>query len=81
MIMVTDHPLFDEIAYAHIHAKAKLLVDETNRVGWEEIIDGSAEALREIMKGTDTGMMRNSTFIVTLVKGTIDVIVRDQAKH
>ena len=51
MIRDTNHPLFDEIAYAHVHARAQVLADETNRVGWEEIIDGSAQALRAMMLG------------------------------
>jgi len=81
MICDTDHPLFDEIAYAHVHAKGKLLADETNRVGWEEIVDGSAQALRAMMLGLNTRRLRNDTFYVGLVDGQLGVIVRKGAKH
>ena len=81
MICDTDHPLFDEIAYAHVHAKAKLLADETNRVGWEEIIDSSAMAIRAMMLGLNTRRLRNDTFYAGLVDGQLGVIVRKGAKH
>ena len=81
MICDTDHPLFDEIAYAHVHAKAKLLADETNRVGWEEIIDSSAMAIRAMMLGMNTKRLRNDTFYAGLVDGQLGVIVRKGAKH
>ena len=81
MIMVTDHPLFDEIAYAHVEARARVLNDETNRVGWEEIIDGSAQALRAMMLSMNTKRLRNDTFYAGLVDGQLGVIVRKGAKH
>ena len=81
MICETNHPLFDEIAYAHVHAKAKLLADETNRVGWEEIVDSSAMAIRAMMLGLDTRRLRNDTFYAGLVDGQLGVIVRKGAKH
>ena len=81
MICDTDHPLFDEIAYAHVHAKAKLLADEQNRVGWEEIIDSSAMAIRAMMLGMNTRRLRNDTFYAGLVDGQLGVIVRKGAKH
>ncbi len=81
MICDTDHPLFDEIAYAHVHAKAKLLADETNRVGWEEIVDSSAMAIRAMMLGMNTRRLRNDTFYAGLVDGQLGVIVRKNAKH
>ena len=81
MIRNTDHPLFDEIAYAHVHAKAKLLADEQNRVGWEEIVDSSAMAIRAMMLGLDTKRLRNDTFYAGLVDGQLGVIVRKGAKH
>ena len=81
MIRNTDHPLFDEIAYAHVHAKAKLLADEQNRVGWEEIVDSSAMAIRAMMLGMNTKRLRNDTFYVGLVDGKLGVIVRKGAKH
>ena len=83
MICETNHPLFDEIAYAHVHAKAKLLADETNRVGWEEIVDSSAMAIRAMMLGLDTRRLRNDTFYARMMDGTlsINVIVRKNAKH
>ena len=81
MICDTDHPLFDEIAYAHVHAKAKLLADETNRVGWEEIIDSSAMAIRAMMLGMNTKRLRNDTFYAGVIDGQLGVIVRKGAKH
>ena len=81
MICETNHPLFDEIAYAHVHAKAKLLADEQNRVGWEEIVDSSAMAIRAMMLGLDTRRLRNDTFYAGLVDGQLGVIVRKGAKH
>ena len=77
----TDHPLFDEIAYAHVHAKAKLLLDEVNRVGWEEIVDGSAQALRAMMLSMNTKRLRNDTFYAGVIDGQLGVIVRKGAKH
>ena len=81
MICDTDHPLFDEIAYAHVEAKAKLLADEQNRVGWEEIVDSSAMAIRAMMLGLNTRRLRNDTFYAGLVDGQLGVIVRKNAKH
>ena len=81
MICDTDHPLFDEIAYAHVEAKAKLLADEQNRVGWEGIVDSSAMAIRAMMLGLDTRRLRNDTFYAGLVDGQLGVIVRKNAKH
>ena len=81
MICDTNHPLFDEIAYAHVHAKAKLLADEVNRVGWEEIIDSSAMAIRAMMLGMNTRRLRNDTFYAGIVDGQLGVIVRKGAKH
>ena len=81
MICETNHPLFDEIAYAHVHAKAKLLADEVNKVGWEEIVDSSAMAIRAMMLGMNTKRLRNDTFYVGLVDGKLGVIVRKGAKH
>ena len=81
MIRDTNHPLFDEIAYAHVHARAQVLADEVNRVGWEEIVDGSAQALRAMMLGMNTRRLRNDTFYVGLVDGKLGVIVRKGAKH
>ena len=81
MICDTNHPLFDEIAYAHVHARAQVLADETNRVGWEEIIDSSAMAIRAMMLGLNTRRLRNDTFYAGLVDGQLGVIVRKNAKH
>lgn len=81
MIMVTDHPLFDEVAYAHVHARAQVLADQTNRVGWEEIIDGSAQALRAMMMSMNTKRLRNDTFYAGVIDGQLGVIVRKGAKH
>ncbi len=81
MICETNHPLFDEIAYAHVHAKAKLLADEVNKVGWEEIVDSSAMAIRAMMLGMNTRRLRNDTFYAGLVDGQLGVIVRKNAKH
>ena len=81
MIRDTDHPLFDEIAYAHVEARARVLADETNRVGWEEIVDSSAMAIRAMMLGLDTKRLRNDTFYAGLVDGQLGVIVRKGAKH
>jgi len=83
MIHDTNHPLFDEIAYAHVHARAQVLADQTNRVGWEEIVDGSAQALRAMMLRMNTKRLRNDTFYARMMDGTlsINVIVRKAAKH
>ena len=81
MIRDTDHPLFDEIAYAHVEARARVLADETNRVGWEEIVDSSAMAIRAMMLGLNTRRLRNDTFYAGLVDGQLGVIVRKNAKH
>ena len=83
MIRDTNHPLFDEIAYAHVHARAQVLADETNRVGWEEIVDSSAMAIRAMMLGMNTRRLRNDTFYARIMDGTlsINVIVRKNAKH
>jgi len=81
MIRDTDHPLFDEIAYAHVEARARVLADETNRVGWEEIVDSSAMAIRAMMLGMNTRRLRNDTFYAGLVDGQLGVIVRKNAKH
>ena len=81
MIMVTDHPLFDEVAYAHVHARAQVQSDETNRVGWEEIVDGSAQALRAMMLSMNTKRLRNDTFYAGVIDGQLGVIVRKGAKH
>ena len=81
MIRDTNHPLFDEIAYAHVHARAQVLADEVNRVGWEEIVDGSAQALRAMMLGMNTKRLRNDTFYVGVIDGQLGVIVRKGAKN
>jgi len=83
MIRDTNHPLFDEIAYAHVHARGQVLSDEANRVGWEEIVDSSAMAIRAMMLGLDTKRLRNDTFYARMMDGTlsINVIVRKNAKH
>ena len=81
MIRDTNHPLFDEVAYAHVHARAQVLADEVNRVGWEEIIDSSAMAIRAMMLSMNTKRLRNDTFYAGLVDGQLGVIVRKGAKH
>lgn len=81
MICETNHPLFDEIAYAHVEARARVLADEQNRVGWEEIVDSSAMAIRAMMLGLNTRRLRNDTFYAGLVDGQLGVIVRKNAKH
>ena len=81
MIRDTNHPLFDEIAYAHVHARGQVLSDEANRVGWEEIVDSSAMAIRAMMLGMNTRRLRNDTFYAGLVDGQLGVIVRKNAKH
>jgi len=81
MIRDTNHPLFDEIAYAHVEARAQVLADQTNRVGWEEIVDGSAQALRAMMMSMNTKRLRNDTFYAGVIDGQLGVIVRKGAKH
>ena len=81
MIRDTNHPLFDEVAYAHVHAHAQVLADETNRVGWEEIIDSSAMAIRAMMMSMNTKRLRNDTFYAGVIDGQLGVIVRKNAKH
>lgn len=81
MIRDTNHPLFDEVAYAHVHARAQVLSDETNRVGWEEIIDSSAMAIRAMMMSMNTKRLRNDTFYAGVIDGQLGVIVRKNAKH
>lgn len=83
MIRDTNHPLFDEVAYAHVHARAQVLADEVNRVGWEEIIDSSAMAIRAMMMSMNTKRLRNDTFYARMMDGnlSINVIVRKGAKH
>ena len=81
MIRDTNHPLFDEIAYAHVEARARVLADEVNRVGWEEIIDSSAMAIRAMMLGMNTKRLRNDTFYAGVIDGQLGVIVRKGAKH
>ena len=81
MIRDTNHPLFDEVAYAHVHARAQVLADEPNRVGWEEIIDSSAMAIRAMMMSMNTKRLRNDTFYAGVIDGQLGVIVRKGAKH
>ena len=81
MIRDTNHPLFDEVAYAHVHARGQVLADEVNKVGWEEIIDSSAMAIRAMMMSMNTKRLRNDTFYAGLVDGQLGVIVRKGAKH
>ena len=81
MIRDTNHPLFDEVAYAHVHARAQVLSDETNRVGWEEIIDSSAMAIRAMMLRMNTKRLLNDTFYAGVIDGQLGVIVRKGAKH
>ena len=81
MIRDTNHPLFDEVAFAHVHARGQVLSDEANRVGWEEIIDSSAMAIRAMMMSMNTRRLRNDTFYVGIVYGQLGVIVRKGAKH
>jgi hypothetical protein len=81
MIRDTNHPLFDEIAYAHVEARARVQSDETNRVGWEEIVDSSAMAIRAMMLRMNTKRLRNDTFYAGIVDGQLGVIVRKGAKH
>jgi len=81
MIRDTNHPLFDEVAYAHVHARAQVLADEVNKVGWEEIIDSSAMAIRAMMMSMNTKRLRNDTFYAGVIDGQLGVIVRKGAKH
>ncbi len=82
MIRDTNHPLFDEVAYAHVHARAQVLADEVNRVGTrEEIIDSSAMAIRAMMMSMNTKRLRNDTFYAGVIDGQLGVIVRKGAKH
>ena len=81
MIRDTDHPLFDEVAFAHVHARGQVLSDEANRVGWEEIIDSSAMAIRAMMMSMNTKRLRNDTFYAGVIDGQLGVIVRKNAKH
>ena len=81
MIRNTDHPLFDEVAFAHVHARGQVLADEVNRVGWEEIIDSSAMAIRAMMMSMNTKRLRNDTFYAGVIDGQLGVIVRKGAKH
>jgi len=81
MICDTNHPLFDEVAYAHVHARGQVLADEVNKVGWEEIIDSSAMAIRAMMLRMNTKRLRNDTFYAGVIDGQLCVIVRKGAKH
>jgi len=81
MISDTNHPLFDEVAYAHVHARGQVLADEVNKVGWEEIIDSSAMAIRAMMLRMNTKRLRNDTFYAGVIDGQLFVIVRKGAKH
>ena len=81
MIRDTKHPLFDEVAYAHVHARGQVLADEVNKVGWEEIIDSSAMAIRAMMMSMNTKRLRNDTFYAGVIDGQLGVIVRKGAKH